>query len=141
MNPALEFISLGHSGLVSVSIYAGINLLLLLALGLNVSLHRRRTQTSLGDGGDEKIACAVRAHANHAEWFPGFLIGLTLAAITGTPEYAIHAVGTAFTIGRLLHAWGLTGNAGLSFGRFTGSLLTLVCYFLLGAGLIVHAFL
>ena len=140
MTSAVELVSLGQPSLVAVSIYTGINILLLLALGLNVSLHRRRTKTSLGDGGDQKIACAVRAHGNHAEWFPGFLIGLALAALTGTPTYAVHALGVAFTLARLLHAWGMIGNAGLSFGRFTGSLLTLVCYFLLGAGLIIHAF-
>ena len=139
MNDAIEIASLGAANLAAVSIYAGLNILLLMALGLNVSMHRRSTETSLGDGGNEKMACAVRAHGNHAEWFPGFIIGLTLAALIATPGYAIHALGAVFTAARVLHAWGLLGSAGVSFGRFAGSLLTLLCYLLLGAGLIVHA--
>lgn len=121
-----------------VAIYAGLNMLLLMALGLNVSMNRRATQTSLGDGGHEKVTCAVRAHGNHAEWFPGFIVGLLIAALMGIPAYAIHAVGVAFTLGRVLHAWGLLSNAGASFGRLVGSLLTLLSYLVLGVGLIIH---
>jgi len=141
MNDAIAIASLEPAGLAAASIYAGLNLLLLMALGLNVSMTRRRTQTSLGDGGDEAVTCAVRAHGNHAEWFPAFIIALVLAALIGTPVYAIHALGAAFTLARVLHAWGLLNTAGVSFGRFTGSLLTLLCCLLLGAGLIGHAFL
>ena len=139
MNDVIEISSLGAANLAAVSIYAGLNLLLLMALGLNVSMNRRKTQTSLGDGGNERVACAVRAHGNHAEWFPGFIIGLTLAALTATPGYAIHALGAAFTLGRVLHAWGMLSTAGVSFGRFAGSILTLLSYLLLSAGLILHA--
>lgn len=123
----------------AVGLYAGLNLLLLMALGLNTSMNRRATQTSLGDGGHAKVTQAVRAHGNHAEWFPGFIVGLLIAALMGIPAYAIHAVGVAFTLGRVLHAWGMLTNSGASFGRLTGSLLTLVCYLLLGAGLVLHA--
>jgi uncharacterized membrane protein YecN with MAPEG domain len=122
-----------------VALYAGLNMLLLMALGLNVSMNRRATQTSLGDGGHGKVTQAVRAHGNHAEWFPGFIAGLLIAALMGIPDYAIHSLGVAFTLGRVLHAWGMLTNAGASFGRLAGSLLTLISYLLLGAGLIVHA--
>lgn len=139
MNEAIEIARLGAASLAAVSIYAGLNILLLMVLGLNVSLTRRATQTSIGDAGDAKITCAVRAHGNHAEWMPAFLAGLTLAALTGTPGYAIHALGVAFTLARVLHAWGMLSTSGVSFGRFAGSLLTLLTYLVLGAGLIVHA--
>lgn len=125
--------------ILSVGLYAGLNILLLMALGLNVSMNRRSTQTSLGDGGHEKVACAVRAHGNHAEWFPGFIVGLLIAALMGVPAYAIHVLGVVFTLGRVLHAWGMLSSAGVSFGRFAGSLATLLCYLVLGAGLVVHS--
>ena len=125
--------------ILSVGLYAGLNILLLMALGLNVSLNRRKTQTSLGDGGNETVACAVRAHGNHAEWFPGFIVGLLIAALMGVPAYALHVLGAAFTLGRVLHAWGMLSSAGVSVGRFAGSLLTLLCYLVLGAGLFIHA--
>jgi uncharacterized membrane protein YecN with MAPEG domain len=132
------------SGIVAASflaatLYVGLNLLLLVILGLNVSLKRRSTQTSIGHGDDEKVTRAVRAHGNHAEWAPLFLIGLMAAAMMGIPAYAIHAVGGAFTIARLLHAWGMLSSTGVSFGRFAGSLLTLITGLVLGAGLILHS--
>lgn len=130
---------MGHSfEILSVGMYAGLNVLLLMALGLNVSLNRRATQTSLGDGGHEKVACAVRAHGNHAEWFPGFLVGLLILALIGMPAYAIHTLGAVFTLARVLHAWGMLSTPGVSFGRFAGSLLTLLSYLMLGLALIIH---
>ena len=125
--------------LMAVSLYAGISLLLLLALGFNISLKRRTSKTGIGDGGDEKLACAIRAHANHAEWFPGIMIGLIIVALIGIPAYAIHAVGGVFTVARVLHALGMLSNAGPSLGRLVGSLLTYLSALLLGAGLILHA--
>jgi uncharacterized membrane protein YecN with MAPEG domain len=124
---------------LAAMLYVGINLILLVLLGLNVSLARRSTKTSIGHGEDEKVLRAVRAHGNHAEWAPLFLVGLVGAALMGIPAYAIHAVGGTFTIARLLHAWGMLSSTGPSFGRFIGSLLTLITGLLLGAGLILHS--
>jgi uncharacterized membrane protein YecN with MAPEG domain len=125
--------------LVAVALYTGLNLLLLMVLGFNISLKRRASKIGIGDGGDEKLACAVRAHANHAEWFPAIMIGLVIVALIGIPAYAIHAVGAVFTLARLLHAWGMLSTSGVSFGRFVGSLLTYLSALVLGAGLILHA--
>ncbi len=123
----------------AATLYTGINLVLLVLLGLNVSLNRRGKQISVGDGGDDKVTGAVRAHGNLAEWAPLFLVGLVGASLIGIPAYAIHAVGGAFTVGRLLHAWGMLSTTGVSFGRFTGTLLTLISGLLLGLGLVVHS--
>ena len=125
--------------LTAVSLYAGISLLLLLVLGFNVSLKRRASKTGIGDGDDENLACAVRAHANHAEWFPGIMIGLLIVALIGIPAYAIHTVGAVFTFGRVMHAWGMLSSSGASLGRLLGALLTYLSALLLGAGLILHA--
>ena len=116
--------ALTPESLTAVSLYAGISLLLLLALGFNISLKRRASKTGIGDGGDEKLACAVRAHANHAEWFPGVMIGLLIVALIA---------------GRVLHAWGMLSNPGTSAGRLVGSLLTYLTALLLGAGLLLHS--
>lgn len=128
-------------GLAALALYAGINLLLLLVLGFNISLKRRSSKTGIGDGGDEKLACAVRAHANHAEWFPGVLLGLAIMALIGVPAYAIHTIGAVFSVGRVFHAWGMTSSPGTSFGRMIGALLTYVSVLVLAAGLLVHALL
>ncbi len=130
---------IANGAFLAAALYLGINLVLLVLLGLNVSLNRRGKQISVGDGGDEKVTCAVRAHGNLAEWAPLFLVGLITAALMGIPAYAIHAVGGAFTVGRLLHAWGMLSTSGVSFGRFVGTLLTFLASLLLGAGLVVHS--
>ena len=66
-------------------------------------------------------------------------VGLVAAAALGAPVIAIHVLGTMLTVGRVLHGWGLSGSAGTSPGRMIGTLLTLLVYIALGAGLAVHA--
>ena len=132
-------IDLSNGAFLAATLYIGLNLVLLVLLGFNVSLNRRSSKIGVGDGGDEKVTCAVRAHGNLAEWAPVFLIGLAAAALIGIPAYAIHAVGGTFTVARLLHAWGMLSSSGTTFGRFAGSLLTLISSLLLGAGLVVHS--
>ena len=68
-------IDLSNGALLAATLYVGLILVLLVLLGLNVSLNRRRTKIGVGDGGDEKMSCAVRAHGNLAEWAPVFLVG------------------------------------------------------------------
>jgi uncharacterized membrane protein YecN with MAPEG domain len=130
---------LSNAAFLAAALYVGLNLILLVLLGLNVSLNRRGKQISVGDGGDDKVTGAVRAHGNQAEWAPLFMVGLVVAALMGIPAYAIHAVGGTFTAGRVLHAFGMLSTTGVSFGRFAGSLLTLLAGLLLGAGLVVHS--
>ncbi len=132
-------IDLSNGAFLAATLYVGVNLVFMVLLGLNVSLNRRRTKIGVGDGGNEKMSCAVRAHGNLAEWAPLFLVGLVTAALIGIPAYAIHAVGGTFTVARLLHAWGMLSSTGTTFGRFAGSLLTLISSLLLGAGLVLHA--
>ena len=44
--------------------------------------------------------------------------------LTGYPPAVIHAFGAVFFLSRLLHAWGVSHNAGYSKGRFWGMILT-----------------
>lgn len=123
----------------AASLYIGANLLIILILGINVIRLRGSTKTSLGHGDSAELERAARAHANASEWTPGALIGLALAASIGAPMLALHAIGMTLTVARALHGWGLSSNAGTSFGRFLGTLLTLIVYLALGIGLIGHA--
>ena len=127
------------TALQAVGLYAGLNLFLILILSLRVSLRRRAAKISLGDGGDEEMLKRVRAHANAVETIPAALIGLALMALMSAPAIAIHAIGAGLTIGRVLHAWGLSGSSGPSAGRFLGGVLTLVVYLALAIALISHA--
>jgi uncharacterized membrane protein YecN with MAPEG domain len=125
--------------LQAVSLYVGANLLILLALGINVIRLRGSTKTSLGHGESAELERACRAHANASEWTPGALVGLVIMALIGAPMLAIHALGMSLTLARALHGWGLSSNSGTSMGRFMGALLTLIVYLGLAIGLIGHA--
>jgi len=114
---------------VSVAgLYIGINLLILLVLAWNVISGRRSSKVGFGDGGDESLARRIRAHANGTEWAPGMLIGLLALALMDAHVYVLHELGVALTLARLLHAFGLTGSSGVSFGRFGGALISLIVY-------------
>lgn len=121
------------------SLYAGLNIILLVILGANVIRLRVSTRTSLGHGEDPALERACRAHGNAAEWMPGALIGLVLMALIGAPVMALHALGMTLTLGRGLHGWGVATKAGTSMARFVGMLMTLLVYLVLGVGLAFHA--
>ena len=121
------------------SLYVGLNLVILLILGINVIRYRVSTKTSLGFGTNPALERACRAHANGAEWTPGVMIGLVLMAMLGAPVMAIHAIGASLTLARGIHGWGVATKDGPNMGRFIGALLTLVIYAVLGLGLVFHA--
>ncbi len=112
------------TALQAVALYAGLNILLLVVLAVNVSLNRQRAKVSLGVGSDPGLEQACRAHGNATETVPAALIGLVLLGLLGTGTLAIHALGIALTLGRGLHAYGLLTEPGRSFGRLIGTALT-----------------
>lgn len=125
----------------AAGLYIGLNLLILFGLGVLTSLARQKTQIGLGDGGNEDMIRAIRAHGNATEWVPGALVGLLALALMGAPAIAIHVLGIMLTLARILHGYGLTTSAGPSLGRLAGSSLTLLVYLGLALGLIGHAIL
>jgi uncharacterized membrane protein YecN with MAPEG domain len=108
------------------AIYAGVNILLLLALALLVVAGRFRSRVMIGDGGDEKLFQAGRVHGNAVENIPAGLVGLALLAMIypQAPQWMIHVGGGMLTAGRVLHAVGLSSSTGRSMGRALGMLLT-----------------
>lgn len=120
-------------------LYIGINLLVLLALAWNVINARRTSKVAFGDGGDEALARRIRVHANAIEWVPGMLIGLLALALLDAHPYLLHALGVTLTLARLLHAFGLTGSSGASFGRFAGALFSLIVYLAGGIAILWYA--
>ena len=94
----------------AAALYAGLNILLLVALGVRVVGRRRSAGVSVGDGGDADLNLRIRTHGNASEYIPAFLVGLFMTASLGTPVWGVHALGGAFTLGRLLHAYGLSAT-------------------------------
>lgn len=106
--------------------YIGINILLKIFLAYRVIFIRRSTKTGIGDGGNKDLQKAIRAHGNATEYMPMAMIGLFALTQFGNPIWAIHLLGLTFTLGRFLHAFGLSTNSGVSIGRFVGTVMSTV---------------
>lgn len=121
----------------AAAVYAGLNLLILFILALGVVRARMRHKVMLGDGGNPEMLRAIRAHGNATEYAPAFVAGLAVFALLDpSPLWAVHALGIAFTLGRVLHGVGLSQSEGRSAGRALGTLLTWTGFVCLGGGLV-----
>ena len=119
-----------ESSYYAFGFYTALNALIMLILGMLVTRARVKTQTDIGDAGKPEMAGPLRAHANNTEWVPMALLmmwGLTIGPL-GAPIWAIHAMGASLTIGRILHAIGLTRSIGPSPLRLAGMVLTWIAY-------------
>jgi uncharacterized membrane protein YecN with MAPEG domain len=116
----------------AIALYTGLNVLIIFALIWQVIAHRRREKITLGDGGFPPLIRAIRAHANATEIAPIALIGLIAMAMTNAPLWAVHVGGLSLTLGRALHAYGLSRDEGASFGRMVGMVLSLTALLWIG---------
>lgn len=107
-------------------LYAALLALLMLAMAVRVMLLRRDTSIGLGDGGNRKLACAVRAHGNAMEYIPIGLILLLVLELNQTLPMLLHVFGIVLVVGRVAHALGLSSTPGMSAGRAIGAALTLL---------------
>jgi len=107
-----------------VAFYAALNGLIMLVLGMLVVRARFRTKIEIGDGGDPALLGPLRAHGNNAEYVPMGLILMVMLGALQANIVVIHVVGATLTLGRLLHAVGLTRSVGASLPRLLGMVLT-----------------
>ena len=89
------------------AIYAAIVVVGVVILANIVSAHRGRTGISIYDGGDQRLALAIRRHGNLAENVALALLVLALCEMRGMPDWGVHALGILLVVSRLAHAVGL----------------------------------
>ena len=77
-------------------------------LGFLVGFKRLKTNTGIGDGGNESLARQIRVHGNLIENAPIFLILLALLELSGSEKLRIIILGSVFILGRIAHAVGLS---------------------------------
>jgi uncharacterized protein len=106
------------------ALYAGILGLLMTALAINVTAHRARLKVNVGDGGNPQMQRMIRLHGNAAEYVPLGLILMGLYELDGGLHPALHAVGIALIVGRVLHVWGMWNTVEPNFGRAVGPTVT-----------------
>ena len=107
-------------------LFASLHALLLLALIAPISRHRHQHKIGLGSGGDPVLARKIRAHANFIEFVPIALLLLALLELGGLQATWLWVFGAALLLARVMHAIGLSRHAGYSFGRFWGTVLTML---------------
>jgi uncharacterized membrane protein YecN with MAPEG domain len=118
-----------QSSLYAFGFYTALNALIMLVLSMLVVRARVVTQTEIGDGGKPTMAGPLRAHANNAEYVPmALLLMYALVTPLGASIWLIHGVGAPLTIGRVLHAIGLTRTTGTSTLRFLGMIFTWIAF-------------
>lgn len=118
-----------QSSLYAFGFYTALNALIMLVLSILVVRARVVTGTEIGDGGKREMAAPLRAHANNAEYVPmALLLMWALASPIGGSIWLIHGVGAPLTLGRLIHAIGLSRSTGVSSLRFLGMVLTWIAF-------------
>lgn len=110
--------------LSATPIYAGMLGLIYIYLSFRVVDRRRSLQLALGDGGDTEMLRRQRVHGNFAEYVPLVLILILMCELQGAPVLLVHALGLAFTIGRISHAYGVSQRKENLIFRMSGMILT-----------------
>ena len=111
-----------------LALYAALNALIMLVLGILVVRARVKTRTEIGDGSNPALMGAIRAHGNNSEYVPVALLLMLILIPLQANALVIHSIGGTLTLGRLLHAIGLSRNVGTSLPRFLGMILTWISY-------------
>ena len=125
--------------LAAAGLYAGIMAILALWLGMIVSKWRSRLKVWVGDGGQIDLVRAMRGQANFVETVP-LALGLFLfMAMAGAPALAIHVLGVALTVGRILHGLHFSAPDTPKWQRGAGAGLSMLVLVLAALGAIGHA--
>jgi uncharacterized membrane protein YecN with MAPEG domain len=105
--------------------YAALTGLVCAALSIMVIRLRGVTRTSIGGGDDPRMSRMTRVFGNFAEYAALVLVLLILAELLGLSRTWLHIYGTAFILGRIAHAIGLSRTLKVNIGRTAGMVLTL----------------
>lgn len=102
------------------AIYASLLGLFIFALAIRVVRLRRAHHIGIGDGGNKDLLRAIRIHGNAIENVPVALLLLLVYELNHGSPQLLHAFGSLLFFARVMHAWGLSGSAGMSIGRLGG---------------------
>lgn len=111
--------------------YASILALMMVALAVWVTLGRAKTKIMFGDGGDEGMIKRTRAFGNFVEFIPMGIIVMMVVENASGMSVALHIMGVALIVGRILHTAGMNPANPLTVGRGVGAILT---YAAIGVG-------
>jgi uncharacterized membrane protein YecN with MAPEG domain len=106
------------------ALYAGILALIVIALAINVTVHRVKLRVPLGDGGNPQMRRMIRLHGNAAEYIPLAVVLMAIYELNGGGHLGLHIVGIALVAGRVVQTWGMWATDMTNRGRQIGQSLT-----------------
>jgi uncharacterized protein len=109
--------------------YLAVLALLYAGLSLQVVRLRRKFQVSFGDGGNDELRNAIRAHSHFAEYVPIIALMVATLEIADLPTIRVHTLMGALLIARLLHPFGMyakPATAQFQIARVGGMVITTI---------------
>jgi uncharacterized membrane protein YecN with MAPEG domain len=106
------------------ALYGALLALVVLALGINVTVHRVKLRVPLGDGGNPEMLRMIRLHGNAIEYIPLALVLMALYELNGGWHWALHVIGIALIAGRLIQTAAMWGTEMPGAGRGIGQTTT-----------------
>ena len=105
--------------------YVTIGLLFIfIGLSFNAAYNRRKSGLAIGEGNNEKLIRAVRAHGNFSEFTPMFLISLVIVDQLSKNCDFVAYLGSIFVLGRVSHAASMFLKKGIL--RVIGMMMTII---------------
>ena len=99
-------------------------LFIFIGLSFNAAYTRRKSGLAIGEGNNEKLIRAVRAHGNFSEFTPMFLISLVIVdQLSKNCDY-VTCLGSIFILGRVSHAASMFLKKGIL--RVFGMMMTMI---------------
>lgn len=111
---------------------AGAAAILNIWLGWRVGQVRTSEKVLTGDGGNQRVICRMRAHANYTEYTPFILVLMALIELARGPALWLWLVGGVYLLARIAHAFGMDANYPAK-TRMIGTVVTMLT--LLGLGI------
>ena len=107
------------------ALYAALCALLIVVLAVRVILLRWSTRAGIGDGGDRRLARAIRIHGNAIEYVPIALVLMLVAELNHAGVALLHGCGVMLIAARIAHAAGLGRHTGATPERMLGTIGTI----------------
>lgn len=123
----------------AAALWSGFLMIIMLVLSILVVRQRRAHSVAHGHGEQAALAGAIRAFGNASEYIPSAIGALAVLAIAGASPVVVHIAGGVLTVGRLIHAFGLSRTIGVSRSRVLGTMFTWIAYVFTAVALLFHA--
>lgn len=106
------------------ALYGSILGLIIVALGINVTVHRARFKVPLGDGAHPEMLRMIRIHGNAIEYLPLAILLMLIYELTSGSRILLHVIGIVLIVARIMQSADLWSSPRARFGRIAGQSAT-----------------